>query len=234
MHIEEGALQRAMGQLAQQHLDAPDVSSALSEIAHVLQGLLGADGSGVLLVDDSQVLRYVASTDTSARLLEAVQESTGRGPCVQAMVDNENVAVSDVLSDDRWPDIGQLLAANGVRAILGVPVRVGGVPVGSVNAYAREPREWDESEIRAVSTVETLVERILSAAILAERRETVIHQLQQALEARVIVERAVGVLMVVEDVDAAGAFERIRRTARSGRRPVHDVAGDVVRWKKLF
>lgn len=233
MHVEEDALQRTMGRLAQRKLAGLDLRAACEVVVDAMPGLFAADGAGILLVDDTHVLRYVASTDTGAQLLEAVQESTGRGPCVEALVEDRAVAVVDLLEDDRWPDLGTLLASNGVRAVLGVPIHFGGVAVGSLNIYSAEGRNWDQSDQSALSTIEALIERLLTSAVVSERQEELIGQLQRALEARVVVERAVGVLMAVEELDASDAFERIRRSARSARRSVRDVANDVIEWRKL-
>lgn len=233
MHVEEDALQRTVGQLAQRHLSALDLRSACEVVVGAMPGLFHADGSGILVVDDTHVLRYVASTDSGAQLLEAIQESTGRGPCVESLVEDHPVAVTDMLVDERWPDLGSLLASNGVRAVLGVPVRIGGVPVGSLNVYAAEPRVWDQSDQSALSMIESVVERLLTGAVFSERQEELIGQLQRALEARVTIERAVGIVMAIEDADATEAFERIRRVARSARRSVRDVSADVIEWRKL-
>jgi len=53
-------------------------------------------------------------------------------------------------------------------------------------------------------------------------------QLQVALEHRVVIEQAKGALMARELVDAATAFERLRRVARSGQRTVAEVAREVL------
>lgn len=233
MHVEDDALQRAVGRLAQRNLGVLDLRVACDAVADAMPGLFRADGAGMLLVDDTHVLRYVSSTDTGAQLLEAVQESTGRGPCVEALVEDHPVAVTDMLEDERWPDLATLLASNGVRAVLGVPVHIGGIAIGSLNVYAAQPQNWDQSDLSALTTIETLMERVLTTAVLSERQEALIGQLQRALEVRVVVERAVGVLMAVEETDAANAFERIRRSARSSRRSVRDVASDVIESRKL-
>ncbi len=233
VHVEDDALQRAVGRLTQRKLSRLDLRAACEAVVETMPGLFGADGAGILLVDDAHVLRYVASTDTGAQLLEAVQESTGRGPCVESLVEDEPVGVVDMLEDDRWPDLGTLLASNGVRAVLGVPVHFGGVAIGSLNVYSAQCRVWDQSDYSALSTIESLIERLLTTAVFFERQEELIGQLQRALESRVVVERAVGVLMAVEEIEATDAFERIRRTARSSRRSVRDVAGDVIEWRKL-
>ncbi|HTX62562.1 MAG TPA: GAF and ANTAR domain-containing protein [Acidimicrobiales bacterium] len=233
VHVEDGAVQNTLGQFAQRNLARLDLRAACEVVVGALPGLFGADGSGILLVDDTHVLRYVASTDAGAQLLEAVQESSGRGPCVEALVEDRAVTVSDVLEDERWPDLGRQLAPNGVRAVLGVPIRVGGVPVGSLNVYTGDRRAWNERDLSALSTMEVFIERLLTSAVFSERQEKLIEQLQRALEARVTVERAVGIIMAVEDVDAADAFERIRRTARTARRSVRDVASEVIERRAL-
>jgi GAF domain-containing protein len=233
VHVEEDALQRAMGRLAQRNLGGLDLRAACAVVVEAMPGLFGSDGAGILLVDDTHVLRYVASTDPGAQLLEAVQESTGRGPCVESLVEDRSVAVVDTLEDERWPDLAPLLASNGVRAVLGVPIHIGGVAVGSLNVYCAQPRNWDQSDHGALATIESLVERVLTGAVFSERQESLIAQLQRALEARVVIERAVGVLMALEETDAGDAFERIRRSARSARRSVRDVANDVIEWRKL-
>jgi hypothetical protein len=198
-----------------------------------MPGLFSVDGAGIMLIDEEQVLRYVASTDGEARLLEAVQESTGRGPCVQALVDNDTVEVWDLVEDTRWPDLAETLVPNGLRAVLGVPVHLAGAPVGSINVYRRDAHRWDESDHNALAAFNRLVEHMVVVALASDRNDVLIGQLEHALRARVVIERAVGVLMAVDNLDAAAAFERIRGAARSGRRPAHEVAAEIVRLKRL-
>jgi AmiR/NasT family two-component response regulator len=53
-------------------------------------------------------------------------------------------------------------------------------------------------------------------------------QLQRALETRIVIEQAKGVLAERLDVDPDTAFALLRRAARSSRRRLHDVAAEVV------
>jgi AmiR/NasT family two-component response regulator len=53
-------------------------------------------------------------------------------------------------------------------------------------------------------------------------------QLQTALDSRVLIEQAKGVLMASEKVDAQTAFNRLRRQARNTRRPLPEVAREVI------
>jgi GAF domain-containing protein len=233
MPIDEPALAHALGRLSQQDLNGMGLAGALEAIVGAMPELFSVDGAGILLLDDLQQLRHAVSTDRGAQILEAVQETTGRGPCVSALVDNEPVVVADVGSDERWPELTPVLVENGIRGVLGVPLHLAGTPVGSLNVYHRDPRPWDSSDKAAIAAFNRVAERLLANAVLASRREALVQQLTRALEARVSIDRAVGVLMAVEDLDAADAFERIRRSARSARRPVREVAAEILLSKKV-
>jgi GAF domain-containing protein len=233
MHIDEDALRAALRLVGDRALATAGLAPAVAEIVTAIPSVFPVDGAGVLLLDEEQVLRYVGSTDAAARLLESLQESTGRGPCVQSLVDDEIVVVENLGTDDRWPDLAEVLVPSGVVAVLGAPVRLAGAPVGSINVYRRAPYAWDESDRRALSAFDRVVERLLAAAVLSETRETIVTQLQHALEARVEIERAVGVVMALENLDASAAFERLRRVARASRQRVREVSRQVVEYRKI-
>jgi GAF domain-containing protein len=228
MHVEDRNLKTVIGGLARRDLAALDPAEAITEVTGAMPALFGVDGAGVLLIDESQVLRYVAASDGCAHLLEAAQEATGTGPCVQALVEDVTVAVRDLATDGRWPDLADRLVPNGIRAVLGDPVHVGGTPIGSINVYKGVPYEWDDSDVRALAAFDRLVERLLTGAMAAEHHQALASQLQHALEARVVIERAVGVLVGKEDLDPPAAFERIRRAARDTRRSAREIAGLIV------
>jgi GAF domain-containing protein/anti-anti-sigma regulatory factor len=85
-----------------------------------------------------------------------------------------------------------------------------------------------ERELRAqLQREKTLLEQI--AALEAERTS----QLEHALAHRVVVEQAKGVLMGREGIGVDEAFERLRAVARSRRRPVEELAREVVAGQPL-
>jgi AmiR/NasT family two-component response regulator len=58
-------------------------------------------------------------------------------------------------------------------------------------------------------------------------------QLQVASAHRTRIERAKGMLMLREGIDDAEAFERLRKAARSLRRPLIDVVDEVLGGQRL-
>ena len=204
--------------------DETNLRSVLSGVVSACVDLFGVSGSGLMLADDTNVLRYVAASDGPGRQLEILEAEHGEGPCTDTFVNNEPTFTSDLDDDDRWPHITAAVVPLGVRAVMGVPVRLGGVPVGSLDVYLDKAHVWDSSERRALIRYSDIIEATLSSALAAQRAGDLAAQLQYALDNRVVIERAIGFLMSEEKIDAVAAFNRLRLAARSSRRKVGQVA----------
>lgn len=225
--IDSGALDRSLAALRERPSD-DGLMAALYHVMAATQQLFDATGCGIMMVDDSSLLSAVAATDEAGRLLETVQQQTGRGPCVDALTFDRTVPSSDLADDDRWPVLAPLLPSAGVRAVLGVPLHVNRVPVGSLNVYRDQPSDWAESELAALEAYATLIEGLLQTALQARQGEQLAEQLQHALTHRVVIERAVGMIMARENINAVAAFNRLRHQARSAERKVADVAAELL------
>ena len=92
--------------------------------------------------------------------------------------------------------------------------------VGSLNLYYSGAHHWQEAEINALASFNVVIEHIVGTAVLAQRHERLVAQLQHALENRVVIERAIGVVMARDQVGAVEAFNSLRSLARSSRRRV--------------
>jgi GAF domain-containing protein len=233
VHIQQESLDAAMGSLSQRELENIGVSEALQYVVTAMPALFHVEGAGLLLVDDYQVLRYVAASDDAAHVLESAQEVTGEGPCVDSLVNGHIVRCSDLATDPRWPGLAPLVTPHGIAAVLGVPVHLGGGVIGSLDVYRSSPYEWDDSDAEAAVSLARLVERLLAMALVVRRQDDLVLQLQHALDARISIERAVGVLIGVEKIDAVEAFDRLRRAARTSRRKVADLAAEVIERRAL-
>src|SRR3954453_317625 len=132
---------------------------AIDACAEVFQ----VTGSALLGADQDNAMRAAAATDGPGRVLEDVQEQTGQGPCVDSFVNREIVTTDDLACETRWPASRDILVSHDVRAVLAVPVVVGGVTVGSLNVYVDRPHQWDESEKAALGSYRELVEVMLYA-----------------------------------------------------------------------
>jgi anti-anti-sigma factor len=233
MHIDPGALTRSVEGLGALVAEPASVDEMLEGVIQATRELFAVSGVGLLMTDEDAGLRYVGATDQAARTLETSQEELGEGPCVDCFVLDRIIRTDDVTDDARWPRLARRVASHGVRAVLGVPTRLGGTPVGSLNVYRAEPYAWDDSDVAAITAYNGVIESVLGAAVAARRSERLVTQLQEALDRRVMIERAVGVLMARQGADAVTAFNALRRCARDTRRRVADLAAEVLAGGEL-
>jgi GAF domain-containing protein len=225
-HIDEEALGSSLERLREAAFDA-DVTGVLKRIVHSVHGVFGYGGAGIMFITQSGYLSYVAASDEASKGLEEAQAATGQGPCYESYVYAHDVVSNDLHADKRWPDLHPRLPAE-VRAVAGIPLLLGGSPVGTLNVYSTEPVEWDRSDVNALIAYGALVAEVLATAIAAQQHSIVAEQLQYALDYRVVIERAVGYLMGTYRLDAVTAFDLLRRRARDSRRRVADVATDIL------
>jgi GAF domain-containing protein len=225
--IDPAALARSLSALRERSLDE-GLGQALEHVTAAARELFSASGAGIMLTDESSGLTAVAATDEPGRWLELAQERVGEGPCVDALTFDQIMTTADLRADDRWPALLQQLPDETVRAVLGVPLHAGKIPVGSLNVYRDRPSDWHASEAAALEAYAQLVEGLLLSALRAHQHEQLVQQLQHALDHRVVIERAVGVIMGRENIDAVTAFNRIRHQARSAERRVAEVAADLL------
>ncbi|GAB3922503.1 hypothetical protein GCM10011575_42990 [Microlunatus endophyticus] len=203
---------------------ADELLPTLRAVVDACVDLFGVSGAGIMLADEQNMTRYVAASDGPGRILEIVESETGQGPCTQAFVTNQIVPSSDVTTDSRWPRLATLIRPHGVRAVLGVPIALGGAPVGTLDVYLTEPHEWTSGEHAALSRYGDVVEAALAASLSAHRAGELAEQLQYALDYRVVIERGIGYLMARDHLDEVSAFNQLRRAARNSQRKVGDVA----------
>lgn len=228
MPVEPYVLRDGIARLSKLGATNPPIEDLLNEVVGAIQSLFGLSGAGFMMVDDRNALRSVASSDRAGEVLETAQRDHGEGPCIDALVFDTTTTCADLARDPRYRKVGPALAEQGIHAVIGVPIRVGGGSVGSLNVYVDQPHEWTGDEIAALETYGQLLAGFLAAALSAHQKSEVADQLQYALDYRVVIERAVGYLMARHDTTAVEAFDTLRRAARDRQRRVADVAGDVL------
>jgi GAF domain-containing protein len=233
MPIDFDALARSVARL--EGLDPADtgLDAALQLAVAETDDLFDVDGAGLLLLSEDGTLRYVAASDEPGRMLEALQEQFGEGPCVDAFLEGEPVLAGDLGADPRWPSVGPLAAGHGIRAVLGVPINLREGPVGTLNVYAAQPHRWDQSDVAAIQAYTRVIASLLRAAVRAHVSGKAAVQLQQALDHRSLIEQAKGVLMERRGLDQQAAFELLRSNARSTRRRLDEVARQTVKGVHL-
>ena len=228
MTVSAGGLRQALDQLADLRTSPVSVEEALDRVVASADALFGVDGTALMLVDRDQVLRNLAVSDRRAGLLEELQAEHGEGPCVDAFDGKQPVAADDLGREDRWPRFGPAAVDRGLRAVLASPIPYSQQAVGVVAVFAGEPHPWTQAEREAIVAFTELVAMLVLNAMEASERGRLAAELQVALDSRVVIEQAKGVLVGRHGLTTREAFERLRRQARDQRRPLTEVARSVV------
>jgi len=228
MTVSPAGLRQALDQLADLRTSPVTVEEALDQVAASADALFGVDGTTLMLVDRDQVLRNLAASDLRAALLEELQAEHGEGPCVDAFDDKEPVSADDLAREARWPAFAPDAARRHLLAVLASPIPYSEQAVGVVAVFAAEPHPWTEAEREAIVAFTDLVALLILNAMKATERGRLAAELQVALDSRVVIEQAKGVLVGRHGLTTRQAFERLRRQARDQRRPLPEVARAVV------
>jgi transcriptional regulator with GAF, ATPase, and Fis domain len=206
-----------------------DVIDFLHVLAERCVQLLDVSAAGLLLTDQRGTLQVVAASSERTRLLELFQLQTDQGPCLDCFRTGQQVSVADVAAaSSRWPRFAAASAEVGFGAVHAMPMRLRQEVIGAVNLFDVSAGPLDEEKLRIgqaladVATIGLLQERAI------RRRETLAEQLQTALNSRVTIEQAKGVLAERLQVDMDEAFSLLRETARSGSRRLSELALGVV------
>jgi len=232
MPIDPSMLAKSIGTLTDLHPDQ-DLPATLQQAVQAAKSLFDADATGVMLVDVDGRLRWASASDQRAQVLEDNQEVFAAGPCMEAYTTGRPAMMHDATMERRWGEITLTMVEVHIRSGLSVPIDLGGGPIGTLDAYAAEPRGWDQSEVTALQAYAGIVASLLSVAAKAQLKGALADQLQVALDSRGLIERAKGALMERERLDDQEAFTHLRRAARSSGRKLSEVAAEVAAGQPL-
>ena len=211
----ESMLAEAFVDLADSLVADFDVMDLTQRLVEDCVTLLNASAAGVLLIDQRGGMRVLASTSEKTRLLELFQVQVDRGPCVDCVRKGAPELVPDLEVDrQRWPQFATEALAQGFRSVHALPLRLRTEILGALNLFRTESGPMADHDIRAaqaladIATIAILQQRTIS------RGEVLAEQLQTALNSRVVIEQAKGVLAATGNLDMDHAYARLRNYAR--------------------
>lgn len=189
----------------------------------------GASAVGLMMLDENDVLRYMASTSESARMLELLQLQTQEGPCFDCSRTGRAVVNADLADATvRWPVFAPAALDAGFQSVHAFPMRLRDSSIGALNLLGGGGGLFEPDDVRVVQALAD----VATIALLQERQlaraGAVTEQLQGALNSRVVLEQAKGVLAQQMGTTPDVAFEVLRRRARTEQVRLADLARAVV------
>jgi GAF domain-containing protein len=207
-----------------------DLMDFLATLTERCVELLDVDAAGLLLADSNGELQLVAASTERARLVELFQVQHDEGPCLDSYRTGQVVAsdITAATAAGRWPRFAAAAAGMGFAAVHAIPMRLRDRVIGTLNLFRAQATEldpevaWAARALVDVATIGILQERAV------REHEVMAGQLQVALNSRVMIEQAKGILAERLQTTPDEAFEILRRYARDHNYPLTQLAGDVI------
>ena len=209
-------------------LNPYDLDDLLDRLTRRVTSALGASGAGIMLERRTNELEFAAASDASVREVERVQDRMGEGACHEAFMTNRIVVVNDLRETQRWPSYRRGAVELGLLSVIGVPLNTWGRTIGVLNVYRDRAGRWSADDVDACEILAAMgAGYILNATEIREQHELT-ENLQAALDSRGVIERAKGILMARQGIDAETAFKALRQASMDSNRKLREIAQDLV------
>ncbi|MCV7423754.1 GAF and ANTAR domain-containing protein [Mycobacterium yunnanensis] len=232
------------GRLGEVFVDLVDTLVSEFESVDLLQNLteftvelLPIAASGVMLADPHGSLTVVASSHESARLLELYELQTQEGPCLDCFrLAQPVVNTSPSEAVERWPVFTAAARGAGYASFHSLPMQLRDKTIGAMTLFCQSSSTLSTRDVKlgralaAAATIGLLQERA------GREKDLLSGQLQEALNSRIVIEQAKGVLAERNGVTVEAAFHALRRHARGRGQSLRGVAGEVIagKWNGIF
>lgn len=225
----EARLLQTFAKLADTLVADYDIVDLLQNLVDTCQEELDTAAAGILLASSAGDLEVVASTSESSRLVEAMQLSAEAGPCIECFRSGEVVSLTDLSqAPAQWQRFRDSALQQGFASVHAIPLRLREKTIGTLNLLRDRVGALDDEDATAAQAFAD----VATIGILHERtvRETteLTEQLQTALNRRIVIEQAKGVVAYTHKVSVEDAFGLIRNYARSHRLSLSEVAARLV------
>jgi GAF domain-containing protein len=218
---------QAFADAASRMVNRCDIAGDLVLLLLDCADLLSAEAVGLLVAVPDNGLELLSSSTHRVRELELYELQNGSGPCIDAISLGEPITAISPELDTAWPPLGAQIVAHGFRSVHAFPLTWHGTAIGALNVFHADPVVLNDGDRLLAGTFADL-----ATAVLARPLDTGVTALRQqimaALDGRIVIEQAKGIIAYRENVEMSDAFGRRRQLAPASGRPLSQVAGDIL------
>ena len=225
----EALLAQTLVELADTLVDDFDVVDLLVKLADRCVEVLDVAAAGIMLASPEGNLRSVASSSEAMRVLELFELQAQEGPCLDCFRTGQpelNQALA--AADGRWPRFAPEALAAGFQSVQAVPLRLRGSVIGALNLFHTDNRELTDADVNVAQSFADIATIAIIQHRAARESQLVNEQLNHALNSRIVIEQAKGMLAERLDLTMQQGFSALRGYARNHNLRLADVANDIV------
>jgi len=220
-------------ELATVVLAGRDLSDVLAEITTIARrGMPGSEATSITMIRNE--IPFTAAHDGQlARDADELQYQRDYGPCVDAGRSGQLFLVTDMRTEQRWPDYARHAAGHGVRSSLSVPLPFQSTLIGALDNYATRPDAFGPDDVVLGEEVASWVAFAVNNAHTAARTGEELAQMRTAMVSRAAIEQAKGVLMERHEVNVDEAFTLLSHASQLSNIKLRHVAEQLLRTGTL-
>lgn len=223
-----GDLASRLSDLARDLQQEQDTDALLTDVVHAALDLIPhVAHASVSLVMGRRTVESRSASSGLPREVDALQSSTGQGPCIDAAYEERIVRVPDMGQEERWPDFARAAYSAGARSMLCFQLFVKGDNLGALNLYGDDVNVFDEESEQV-----GLLVGAHAAVAFSDALE--ISQLSQALDTRDLIGQAKGILMERFKITSQQAFQILVRGSSESNTKLRDVAERLTRSGEIL
>ncbi len=220
---------RALVELADTLVADFDVVELLTRLADRCVDVLDVAAAGLMVAGTDGDLRVMASSSEAMRILELFELQSKEGPCLDCYRSGKPDVNEDLaLANGRWPLFADQALAAGFRSVHALPMRLRGTVIGALNLFRAGAGDMQSADVEAAQALAD----VATIAILQHRAtleaQVLNQQLRNALNSRIVIEQAKGMVAERANLDMEQAFSALRKHARNHNLRLVDVAEAVI------
>ncbi|HEX6198127.1 MAG TPA: GAF and ANTAR domain-containing protein [Jiangellaceae bacterium] len=229
MITAEQQVRRTFVELADTLVADYDIIAFLDTLAHRVTSLLDVAACGLVVADQHDTLNLIAATTEDTRMLELMQLQNSEGPCLECYQSGSPVQDHDLAkADGRWPRFAPAADARGFRSVHAFPMRLRDSVIGAMNLFRTTSQPLDSDRIELGQALADVATIGIMHARTVHHYEVVTEQLQLALNSRIVIEQAKGILVERLGISIEEAFSILRQHARTNNNKLSETAHAVV------
>lgn len=169
-----------------------------------------------------------AGSSIRAVELDQLEQAIGDGPCIRALRDMSPVAIDDVSTDRRFPELNRKFAEKGVYSSLGVPLGISGQARAALNFFAPKPAAFTPHVYDKALGFAAAAHNTLQLSVRIGTAQSRAEDLDAAMQSRTAINLACGVIMAQNRCSQAEAIKILTKVSSNRNRKLRDVATELI------
>ncbi|MFD7339379.1 ANTAR domain-containing protein [Streptomyces violascens] len=225
----EQHIARTFVELADTLVEDFDVIDFLHQMTVRCQELLDVTAAAVFLAHPGPHLHSPAPCDPDPALQRVLEAARHQGPAVDAHRTAQLVTPSSPAdAAARWPQFAHHLQHAGYTRAIALPMRLRQNVLGSLLLLSAGDRPLNADDLALAQALADAATIGLLQARTIRQQHAVNEQLHTALQSRIIIEQAKGILAARSNITLNQAFDALRHHARHHQTLLSKVAHDVI------